>query len=271
MRFESTTVPAAKRRDKAATELKAENDERLAGIGHSQHRLLGIFVRKERWSLSWRGWLLVALLLAATNYFFFTHIHPFLAVTHPVDTKILVVEGWVQRYGFRAAVDEFNNGAYERIYTTGGPENGSGGYTNDYQTMASAGAEVLKKLGIPEDALQMVPSHVSGRERTYSSAAALRDWFNDRKIAVRSLNILTEDCHARRTQLLYQEAFGKNVLIGVIAVPNPDYNPEDWWRYSDGVREVIGETIAYIYAKYFFHPSSSTRQPTIGAQSGKSR
>jgi L,D-peptidoglycan transpeptidase YkuD (ErfK/YbiS/YcfS/YnhG family) len=38
---------------------------------------------------------------------------------------------------------------------------------------------------------------------------------------------------------------------------NPDYNPKQWWRYSDGVREVIGESIAYIYAKFFFYPSAS--------------
>ena len=41
---------------------------------------------------------------------------------------------------------------------------------------------------------------------------------------------------------------------------NPDYNPKQWWRYSDGVREDIGESIAYIYAKFFF--IRSRRCPT---------
>lgn len=102
----------------------------------------------------------------------------------------------------------------------------------------------------------MAPSHVSGRERTYSSAIALRDWFLEHGMAVRSINVLTEDCHARRTQLLYERAFGKNVKIGIINVANPDYDPKYWWRYSDGVREVIGESIAYAYARFFFHPAA---------------
>ena len=42
------------------------------------------------------------------------------------------------------------------------------------------------------------------------------------------------------------------MTVGIIAVANADYNPKQWWRYSDGVREVIGESIAYIYAKFFF-------------------
>ena len=222
-------------------------------------KLWGLFSRRERWSLSGRGRLVLVSLGVLAGYLVFSNIHPFLAVTDRVNTKILVVEGWIQRYAIRAAADEFNRGSYKWVYTTGGPEKGSGGYVNDYQTSASVGAEALKKTGIPEEVVQMAPSHVIDQERTYSSAIALRDWFGEHNIAMQSMNVLTEDAHARRTQLLYQKAFGKNVLVGIIAVPNPDYDPRYWWRYSDGVREVTGESIAYIYARFLFYPSASPR------------
>ena len=221
-------------------------------------KLWGLFSRRERWSLSGRGWLVVVSLGVVGAYLVFSNIHPFLAVTDRVNTKILVVEGWIHRYAIRAGADEFNRRSYERIFTTGGPENGSGGYVNDYQTSASVGAEALKKAGIPEEVVQMAPSHVIDQERTYSSAIALRDWLREHNIAMKSMNVLTEDAHARRTQLLYQKAFGKNVLVGIIAVPNPDYKARYWWRYSDAVREIIGESIAYIYARFFFYPSISS-------------
>jgi hypothetical protein len=221
-------------------------------------RLWGTLTRVERWGLSRRGWLVFISLGAAVIYVAFLNVHPFLAVTQRVDANVLVVEGWIQQYAIRAASDEFNNGSYEHIFTTGGPEAGSGGYVNDYNTSASIGAEALKKLGIPSDAIQMVSSRVIGRDRTYSSATALRDWFHEHDLAVPRMNVLTEDCHARRTQLLYQKALGKNAKVGIIAVSNPDYNPRYWWRFSDGVREVIGESIAYIYARLFFHPSQSS-------------
>ena len=145
------------------------------------------------------------------------------------------------------------------------PENGNGGYVNDYYTSASVAAESLKKFGVPDDLVQMVPLRVIARERTYSSAVALRDWFREHNTPVHSFNVLTEDAHGQRTRLLYENAFGKNVAVGVIAVSNLGYNPEDWWHYSDGVREVTGESLAYLYARLFFFPS----EPAHSEQPGR--
>lgn len=231
----------------------------------------GIFVRKERWGLSWRGRLLFVLAVGVTLYVLVSNAYSFLAVTHRVNTRVLVIEGWIHNYTIHVGVAEFRNGSYEHVFTTGGPENWIGGYANDFQTSASVGAEQLKKAGVPDESLTMVPSHVVGRDRTYNAAVALRDWFRDHHMIVHTLNILTEDCHARRSQLLYQEAFGKDVQIGVIAVADPDYDARYWWRYSDGVREVIGESIAYIYAKFFFFPPPSPEQKEVHEPSQASR
>jgi DUF218 domain len=214
----------------------------------------GLFVRKERWGLSWRGWLAAGLVVLLVGWFVFLKIHPFLAVTHRVNTNVLVVEGWVHEYATIAAVKEFNTGHYQRVYTTGGPVDGLPAYVNDFQTSASDGADLLKKDGIPDRYIQMVPSHVMERDRTYSSAIALRNWFHEHNMSVQSFNVLTEDDHARRTWLLFQEAFGKNVKVGIISVPNPGYDARHWWRYSEGVRDMIGEGLAYVYAKFFFWP-----------------
>jgi len=240
--------------------LTITQDDLTASRAKASLRFWGIITRKERWGLSWRGWLLVTSGGLAAVCFVFFNIHSFLAITHRVNTKILIVEGWTRRYAIRGGAEEFKTGSYERIFTTGGPEAGNGGYTNDYNTAASVTAEILKKFGVPGNLVQMAPSHVIDRDRTYGSAIALRDWFSEHKLSVHSMNVLTEDAHARRTRLLYQEAFGKDVAIGVIAVPNPDYDPKQWWRYSDGVREVIGESIGYIYARFFFYPPRPVEQ-----------
>lgn len=221
-------------------------------------RVWGMLTRKERWGLSWRGRFVLALFVLLAAGSLLVNIYSFLAVTHRVDTRVLVVEGWAHDYAIAASVEEFKTGHYPRIYATGGPVTGSGGYTTDYDTSAHVGEGQLKKAGIPAESVQMVPSHVMGRDRTYYSAVALRDWFREQKMAVGSLNVVTENTHARRTRLLFQEAFGKNVKVGIIAVPSPDYDAKHWWRYSDGVREVIGEAIAYVYARVFFHPSAQT-------------
>lgn len=215
----------------------------------------GTFVWKERWGLSWRGWLTVFAGAILTSYVFLFCIYPFLAVTNRVDTNVLVVEGWIHEYAIRAAIKEFRSKSYERVFATGGPVDGTGGYINDYQTSASVGADLLTKSGLPNESVQMVPSRIMDRDRTYGSAVALRNWFREHNMPMRSVNVVTEDVHARRTYLLFQKALGDNVAVGIIAVPNPDYDPEHWWRYSEGVKDVISETAAYLYAKLLFHPS----------------
>jgi uncharacterized SAM-binding protein YcdF (DUF218 family) len=251
----TSTAGRVKVRDDVVSESTFGNKARLS-TSRSQ-RLFGVFTRRERWGLSWRGWTILLSFGSVLTVFIVLNVQPFLAQTRRVDSKILVVEGWMHDYAIRAAVDEFHQRSYERIFTTGGPVPGAGHYVNDYQTSASVAAELLKKAGIPEEQVQMVPSSAVERDRTYTAAIALREWFNRQEPAISSVNVITEDTHARRTRLLYQEALGRDITVGIIAVPNPDYDARHWWRYSEGVREVTSEAISYLYAKFFFYPPKS--------------
>jgi hypothetical protein len=217
----------------------------------------GLLNRRERWGLSGRGMVVLFCAAVATAWVVVANIYPFLAITNRERTSVLVVEGWIGEHSMRAAIEEFTNEAYDCIISTGGPVNGSGGYTNDFQTSASVGADILRKLGAPAERVRMVPSRVLGRDRTYSAAIALREWFASQQWIVTDFNVLTEEAHARRTRLLYQMAFGDDVQVGVISIASPDYDGRRWWRSSAGVREVLAESIAYVYAAFFFQPEPS--------------
>ena len=156
----------------------------------------GLFTRRERWGLSLRGWLALAGVFLLTVIVWGLNVQPFLAQTKRLDTKILVVEGWVNLHCINMAVAEFQSGHYQKVFATGGPIVGDGGYINDYNTSASVGAQRLVKAGIPVELVQMVPSHVSGRDRTYSSALALREYFHTNGLAGENFNVLTEDVYA---------------------------------------------------------------------------
>ncbi|MBA3351930.1 MAG: YdcF family protein [Blastocatellia bacterium] len=237
----------------------------------TKRRLGGLLVCKYRWGLSLPAKLLLLLVVLGFGAAVVFEIYPFLAVTQRVDADVLVVEGWMHPYGIRAAVEEFRKAKYERIFTTGGPVVGKGGYINDWNTSASVGAEELKRAGIAPDLVQMVPSRVIGRDRTYSSAVALREWWSEHGMRPHGINIVTEDTHARRSRLLFQKALGADVKVGVIAVSSPDFDARHWWQYSEAVEEVIGETLAYAYATLFFHPTEAegrwnhkSAKPTAG-------
>jgi uncharacterized SAM-binding protein YcdF (DUF218 family) len=223
----------------------------------------GFLVRRYRWGLSRAAKfvLLGLVLLIGTTILF--GIYPFLAITHRVDSDVLVVEGWIHPYAARAAVEEFRDHSYREIFTTGGPVVGNGGYINDYQTAANVGADLLKKEGIPANLVQAVPSHIIGRDRTYSSAVALRDWFREHDLNVRAINILTEGAHSRRTRLLFKKALGSDVSVGVISIPSPDFDAKRWWLYSEGVEDAVEEGVGYLYAISFF-PVEETMAPKNG-------
>jgi uncharacterized SAM-binding protein YcdF (DUF218 family) len=215
----------------------------------------GLFDRKKRWGLSWRGRLVLASALLLVGALVLKGVYPFLAITHRVNANILVVEGWIHEYAIRAALKEFQSNHYEEIFTTGGPVEGTGGYKNDFCTSASVGADLLRKNGLANGSVQIVPSRIMDRDRTYGSAIALRNWFLDHNMAVSGIDVVTEDVHARRTRLLFQKAFGKDVQVGIIGVANVDYPANRWWHYSQGLKDVVSEFAAYLYARLLFFPS----------------
>jgi len=232
-------------------------------IGGMSTALCGLVNRKLRWSLSWRGWVALAVLSLTSVAFAFREIHPFLAVTDRIETETMVVEGWMDQTDLVQAVEEFKHGHYRRVFTTGGPVHGTGSYVSDYSTSAYLAAQELIALGLPKEAIQSVPSHVRDRDRTYSAAVALHEWIREHHENVPSIVVVTESAHARRSRLLFEKAFCGDSKIGVIALSNVDYDGQHWWRYSEGVKDVLSEGTAYLYARFLFRPHRRS-QPVSG-------
>src|SRR2546425_7732819 len=116
----------------------------MTSSGNRSQKLGGIIRLKERWGLSWHGRLFVTSVMLLAIYAVVLNVHPFLAVTHRANAKILVVEGWIDEYAIRAGADEFKTGDYEHIITTGGPAAGSGGDNNDRKQFAPIRARRVK-------------------------------------------------------------------------------------------------------------------------------
>jgi hypothetical protein len=181
--------------------------------------------------------------------FLLTHIQPFLAPTSPIKADILVVEGWIPDYALKNAIAEFKTGGYQKLVTTGVPVE-LGYYLIQYKNLAELAAATLIALGFDQDKLVAVPAPEVIRDRTVASAVALRQWIADSDLKVESINLYTFDVHARRSWLIFKQALAPEIKVGVIVVENQKYDPKQWWIYSEGVRRIISETIAYIYARF---------------------
>lgn len=182
-------------------------------------------------------------------------IHPFLALTKPAPNGVLVVEGWSPDYALELAMAEFRRNHYDKLYVTGGPLE-RGAPLSEYKSFAELGAATLVRLGLSSNAVQAVPAPLVRQDRTYTSAVTLRQWCQEHGISLKTMHVMTEGPHARRSRLLFKKAFGNEVVVGVTAVPVRDYDPQHWWRSSAGVRTVISEALAYGYVRLFFWPST---------------
>ena len=155
------------------------------------------------------------------------------------------------------AVQEFKKNDYRLIITTGGPIDFQLPCGN-YKTYAELAAAVLQDLHVAPEKIVFVPAPVKNIDRTYVSAVALKQWIDQNRPNAKSLDIITLGLHARRSLILYEMALGSKVSVGVISVPEQEYDPDTWWRSSLGVKNIIDEVIGYVYTKLLFRPEKAS-------------
>jgi DUF218 domain len=178
------------------------------------------------------------------------NIHVFLAKSAPVNAEILVVEGWLPDHAIEAAMKEFRKGSYRQIFTIGGSIQ-RGSYLFPYKTFAELAAASLVKMGLDSKEIMVVPFNSTNVNRTYDSAACLKEYFLSNEIEIDAINLLTLGTHSRRSWILFKKAFKLQVKVGVIAVEPIHYNPHKWWESSEGSRTIFSECIAYLYTRIF--------------------
>lgn len=207
--------------------------------------------RREIWWPTGPGWLVIAAVLFAALLVALRFLYPFLAVTQPVGARIAVVEGWLDPRELDAASAEIRRRGYQLVVTTGGPLHTWPDSRPD-ATFADRAARYLERRGISP--VVAVRSPITRDYRTYKSAVLVRDWASEHGVEVSSLDIYSRGPHARRSRLLYREAFGEATPVGVVAVAPEGYDPSRWWRSTAGAREVFEQATGWIWTVLFFRP-----------------
>ncbi|HTH47545.1 MAG TPA: ElyC/SanA/YdcF family protein [Candidatus Limnocylindria bacterium] len=222
-------------------------------------RCWGLLRRRVCVVPTWRGWLALAGASGLLVVTFLRVLHPLLTVTQPVAADFLVVEGWGPDFVMQYSIGEFHRGGYRQMIVTGGPlEKGSP--LMQYRTTADLGAETIRELGLRTNVLAL-PAPEVRKDRTYVSALVLKRWFRQQGLTAVRFNLLTIGPHARRTRMMFREAFGKDAEIGIIAVPDERYDEAHWWVSSQGFRTTIDELVAYLYAVTLFRPPAEADLP----------
>jgi uncharacterized SAM-binding protein YcdF (DUF218 family) len=220
-------------------------------MGTAAPRRLRDFVvrRREVWTLTWPARLLVLALLLGGGLLLARHAGSFLAVSDPPQGEYLVVEAWMPDYTYQAAAQLWSTGRYRRVIAVRvvSDDAASGSGATEYAAVGS-----LVRAGIPRESIVEATDAGIHVDRTFHSAMNVRHWLETGNITAASVDVLTLGPHARRSRLLFRKALGEGFEVGVIAVADRRFDAAHWWRTSEGVRSVLGEFIAYLYARVFF-------------------
>jgi len=206
-------------------------------------RYLGLVVRRDCWTLSLRGKLIVLVLFALFAVTLTYGAYPFLAVNEPLRGDVMLLEGWTLPHRIAKQVAaEFTKGHYRRLLVL----------QDTYYGESTNATERLLQAGIPSASIETVLYPGVDRDRTYHAALVARDWLRQNEPSGNCFDVVTIGPHARRSWMLYRKAFGTTARIGVVALEDPLYDPNHWWRTSEGLREVQGEVIAYVYSRLYY-------------------
>ena len=214
-------------------------------------KLLHLTTIRTRRVLTPVGWAALSIAFGSVLVSIILFVHPFLAPTKPVGGGILVVEGWLPDYALKKAKERFQQGNYQLLVTTGGriPR---GYHLSEYKTWAEIASLTLKNLDFPEDKIMTAPAHKNlKKDRTYHSILALQRRLHKEEFSEASIDVVSFGVHARRTWILFKKVFS-SVNVGVVAISPNEYDASRWWLSSAGVRNVISESIAYLYARFIF-------------------
>jgi hypothetical protein len=169
----------------------------------------------------------------------------FLELTKQLPADVLVVEGWIGREGIRAAVAEFQGRGYHYIVASGGLT--SGRWENELASYAKMAADEMIRLGIPEEKIVVATAEYTERQRTFESAVAVWRVLRSAGIRPKAVNIFTFGPHGRRSGLVFAKVFSPAINVGIIAWTPAEYRTEPWWRSSERSRELLQETVGFLY------------------------
>jgi hypothetical protein len=217
----------------------------------SSPKLVKWLVRLRLWQRctiffpTWMGSLCLAAILFILVAIWVNYGESYLSLTHKVPTDILVVEGWIGRKALRAAVDEFDRGGYRYVVASGGLT--SGRWEDQPTSYAEMAASEMIRLGVPKERIFVATAESNENHRTFESAVAVRRVLQAAGIHPQGVNVFTLGAHGRRSHLVFAKVDGPGTEVGVISWTPPDYLASPWWRSSERAREMLEETIGYLY------------------------
>ena len=211
-----------------------------------------LFRRRSVFLPTLLGWLLILVTIGVVVGFVFRNMAVFLTVNEPVGADYLVIEAWMDKEELDQGLEYFEANDFKKVLLVGGP------ISNDFHgtetTYPARAADYLQTQDLAQEMMAIVNSPYSAQNRTFLNAVLTREWFKQQGISITRLDVFSSGVHTRRSRDLYQQAFGEQVVVGIIAAQPRDFDPTHWWSNSGTGKGVAVEFASWVLTKCCFHP-----------------
>jgi hypothetical protein len=112
--------------------------------------------------------------------------------------------------------------------------------TNNYSSLAELARNRLLSKGIDSSLVIAIPGERTTINRTLKSALAFRNWLRCSNLNIKGINIVSMGTHARRTWMIYRKILNEKYDIGIISVPDLNFNHSRTTRLFRTIRETLG-------------------------------
>ncbi len=213
----------------------------------SKRKWFSVATRKQVLVPTCLGWIVLCVCVIVPTLLCGMQACAFLSPNQPIQANALIIEGWAPDYVLATGLEELHSGVYQVIVTTGGPL-WRGEHLATYKTNAELSAASLVALGADPNQVVALPAPYAPRDRTRVSALEVQKWLLKHP-EIKTFNLMTVGPHARRSHLEFKRALPSNVQIGIISIPDEEFDHEKWWHSSAGIKTVITEGLAYLYKR----------------------
>ncbi len=156
----------------------------------------------------------------------------------PISADAIVILGDDNYNGDRAAraAQLYKAGYAPRVVA-------SGRYLRPYASIAELEERDLTDRGVPKGAVVRFANHA---EDTKEEAAALAQLISVR--GWKRIILVTSNYHTRRSHFLAAREFPEGTTLRVVAAPDSEYDPHDWWRTRTGLKAFGHECVGIVVA-----------------------
>jgi hypothetical protein len=184
-------------------------------------------------------------------------IYTFLAVSTPVSQGVLMVEAWIPEGALQAVPAAYRAGKYSKMVVVGFQDaSGSRDSATDVaiSRLRTMGCDPNSIVGVtvPLEAFRASFSprlNLEVSRRTVAGAEAVRNWLRSSGTSVCCLDVLTVGVHSRKSWILARHVLGETYRVGVIAAPEPGFDPAHWLTSRRGLYIVSRNVAGYMFAK----------------------